>query len=867
MYALFPLVLARFARPSVVRTQSWLVDAAIKPLAILLVAMSLVVGTATADELFSIDPATDELVRIDAPTGIVTVVGTITHDMSNTMDLTFHEGFVYAVIARTPFPATAWDLVQIDPVTGLKVNASPVTGVPMDVVESLTSLGGDLMIGFGNTGTSFTSDQIAIIDTAGNVDPLSVASYPGTDTDGMATSPQHQLIGVDYENGANSFSGFRQVPATPAPIGGYNSGHALNDLEFCGSHLYGISANGQAIHRIDPTDGSLLKTRALQPSNGLVGLAKTPPSCGRVFSVDTDSNRLVTIDQASGFVSDVGGIGFIMAEKTDLAFHQGKLYAVTESVPLSDYRLLEIDCQTGAMVGSALPITWGGGLVVNVESLTSVGDELIVGFGDLPPLEYIANRLGVIVPSTGLIISSIDYTSFNADFDALATDRYGQIFSSQQWFTNTSIDLYETDRIPVNHTLLGKEPHSSDAWEANDMTFCHDQLLGIDRDATNGPMLHRIDSTNGAFLSSTKLTPPLELSGLAVCRPVCGPLYSVNPATDELIRLEPETGDHLVIGQIIGHNMSQMTDLAFHRGSFYALTATTETGPYTAWDLVEINPDTGAMISAVPVTATPPVTVAEGLTSVGDDLVIGFGTSTTPNLGEKLGILGLDGVIDPASVVDHLSFTADYDGLGTDPSGQIFGMNAFASSNINESDRLPSSYTPKGGDSAYDLATDIEFCGSSLFAIDAAPKSLYRVDERDGSVIGSAAYDSSLALYGLAARVPYHNDLVLIQDPLVAGQSATFRVYGGEPGESVYLLLSLAGIGNGPCFFGNTFCLDLLPAINLFGPFKTNCCGFAEWTVQIPGNTQNIPIYSQVIILRPPGANSVKSNAVCMIIK
>ncbi|MEQ8766237.1 MAG: hypothetical protein RL885_20150, partial [Planctomycetota bacterium] len=673
------------------------------------------------------------------------------------------------------------------------------------------------------------------------------------------TSPQHQLIGVDYENGANSFDSIKQLPATLSSIGSYNTSQPLNDIEFCGSHLYGVSASGMSIQRIDPATGDLMKTKNLQPALPLVGLAKTPPSCGRVFSVDPASDKLVIIDQASGAVTIVGaGIGFDMAPKTDLAFHQGKLYAVTESVPLFDYRLLEIDCQTGAMVGSALPITWGGGLVVNVESLTSVGDELIIGFGDQPPLEYIANRLGVIVPSTGLIISTIDYTSFNADFDALATDRYGQIFSSQQWFTNTSIDLYETDRVPVNHTLLGQEPHSATAQEANDMTFCHDQLLGIDREKQR---LHRIDSTNGAFLSSTSLS--LKLSGLAVCTPACGPLYSVNPATDELIRLEPDTGAHLVIGPI-GHNMSTMTDLAFHQGFFYALTATTENPPFTAYELVQIDPDTGAMISFVSVTGTPAVTVAEGLTSVGDDLVIGFGTSTTPNLGEKLGILGLNGVIDPASVVDHLSFNADYDGLGTDPSGQIFGMNAFASSNINESDRLPSSYTTKGGDNAYDLATDIEFCGSSLFAIDATTKSLYRVDERDGSVIRSVPYDSSLALYGLAARVPYHNDLVLIQDPLVAGQSATFRVYGGQPGESVYLLLSLAGIGNGPCFFGNTFCLDLLPAFNLLGPFKTNCCGFAEWSFPIPLIAKNLTVYTQTIILRPPGANSVKSNAVCM---
>ncbi len=83
----------------------------------------------------------------------------------------------------------------------------------------------------------------------------------------------------------------------------------------------------------------------------------------------------------------------------------------------------------------------------------------------------------------------------------------------------------------------------------------------------------------------------------------------------------------------------------------------------------------------------------------------------------------------------------------------------------------------------------------------------------------------------------------------------------------MYLVLSLSGIGSGPCFFSGIFCLDLTGSLYLIGPFKTGCCGVAHWKLPIPTNAQFLSFYMQAIVLRPPGPNSIKSNAVCMTVQ
>src|SRR5690606_11414841 len=59
-----------------------------------------------------------------------------------------------------------------------------------------------------------------------------------------------------------------------------------------------------------------------------------------------------------------------------------------------------------------------------------------------------------------------------------------------------------------------------------------------------------------------------------------------------------------------------------------------------------------------------------------------------------------------------------------------------------------------------------------------------------------------------------HHALALAVDPLVGGTVASLTVHGALPGETVFYLLSLTGVGNGPCLpvLGG-LCLELLPTL------------------------------------------------------
>ncbi len=61
--------------------------------------------------------------------------------------------------------------------------------------------------------------------------------------------------------------------------------------------------------------------------------------------------------------------------------------------------------------------------------------------------------------------------------------------------------------------------------------------------------------------------------------------------------------------------------------------------------------------------------------------------------------------------------------------------------------------------------------------------------------------------------VPDDCELLLTMSELIVGQPASWNFVGAQPGQVVALLYSTRGIGPGPCFFGGSLCLDLLPFV------------------------------------------------------
>jgi hypothetical protein len=98
---------------------------------------------------------------------------------------------------------------------------------------------------------------------------------------------------------------------------------------------------------------------------------------------------------------------------------------------------------------------------------------------------------------------------------------------------------------------------------------------------------------------------------------------------------------------------------------------------------------------------------------------------------------------------------------------------------------------------------------------------------------------------------------------LIPGTQATLETIGAMPGERVYFLYSLAGIGDGPCIgpLGG-MCLDLLNPVRLAGSVTADSEGRAVFSAIVPSRAPSgIPVYTQAVVRRGAGGmSSIKSN-------
>jgi hypothetical protein len=127
----------------------------------------------------------------------------------------------------------------------------------------------------------------------------------------------------------------------------------------------------------------------------------------------------------------------------------------------------------------------------------------------------------------------------------------------------------------------------------------------------------------------------------------------------------------------------------------------------------------------------------------------------------------------------------------------------------------------------------------------------------------SAEVEGWIARLTPAQRDPHGGGIHLAVDPLVAGQPFSIRTEHARPGEAVYTLLSLTGVGPGPCIPAlGGLCLDVLPPLVILGPAVANAAGEAELPLFLPGGVPpGIAAHFQSLIARgATGAESVKSN-------
>jgi hypothetical protein len=104
----------------------------------------------------------------------------------------------------------------------------------------------------------------------------------------------------------------------------------------------------------------------------------------------------------------------------------------------------------------------------------------------------------------------------------------------------------------------------------------------------------------------------------------------------------------------------------------------------------------------------------------------------------------------------------------------------------------------------------------------------------------------------------------LTATPIVRGQVSLFTVSNANPGEAVIFVLSVNGVGAGPCFMGGALCLDILdPLINL-GNAVVGGTGLADLPFLVPAGVPTIPVWLQAVTI---GGTATTTNVVSQTIQ
>lgn len=261
-------------------------------------------------------------------------------------------------------------------------------------------------------------------------------------------------------------------------------------------------------------------------------------------------------------------------------------------------------------------------------------------------------------------------------------------------------------------------------------------------------------------------------------------LFSVDRTTGDLVTIDPGTGAISVVGSL--GTAVHDADLAWHNGRLYALLRDV-TGPAR---LLELNPGSGAVISSVHVAWNgSPVTVAEGLTSDGNALRIGFSSGANTAFSNALGTLGTDGLVTSVADLSPLNPLIDLDGLGWNPAtGALVGVDTIMAP-VDRVDFFSIGNDPQaiGFMASLDRSApigainDIEFIGSSLYAIDHLSGRLH-VLAGDGGLTDSLLLGTG-SYFGLAwgYMVPSPGAMALLA---LAGITGRARRRRGSAGSS-----------------------------------------------------------------------------------
>jgi len=245
--------------------------------AIPILAAATVLGAAGAQAvpLFAVNVTTDQLVRIDSTTGVVSVVGSLginalDIDLARTAD-----GRLWGLNSNF---LSRVDLHEINTTTGAVISSVQVTlgGNGIVSAEGLGNSGNQLNLGYSSAGDA-NSDSFADLASTG---VITNSVVPGIDIDGLAAGagavpfyaldrePPISTIIYELDPGIPGTTQIATFPANPV---------VANDLVRVGSKIFMIDNGSAVLHSFDLATPGTLNTISLSQSGTYLGLAVADP--------------------------------------------------------------------------------------------------------------------------------------------------------------------------------------------------------------------------------------------------------------------------------------------------------------------------------------------------------------------------------------------------------------------------------------------------------------------------------------------------------------------------------------------------------------------------------------------------------------
>ena len=219
------------------------------------------------------------------------------------------------------------------------------------------------------------------------------------------------------------------------------------------------------------------------------------------YSVNLDTDELVTVNGITGDVRSIGSLGVDFNETdidVNLAIFNGDLYAVVDFQDIAESHLYRINRSSG-QASHLSQLTVFGTPITHSEGVYATETGLRVSWttGGLSTSTDLGNlSIGGEITST---------VSTGVDMDGLAIDSLGQLYSIDARGTQNQVLVYELE--PTLH--IGTYP-ALGSFFAEDLTMWNDRLFAM---STGGIL--EIDKSNGSLISVQALSSMGNFKGIA----------------------------------------------------------------------------------------------------------------------------------------------------------------------------------------------------------------------------------------------------------------------------------------------------------------------------------------------------------------